>query len=142
MDWNTLFSMLGTGGLVALVNWMINLKAARRRSELEKDDLARIMADRDNETILKLYNENRNILEKLASLERMLYKVVSCRYYAACPARCIVQEYKTKHFREPDGQHQMEQKGIHSPRDHPDEHSGNDNPAGQPAETSTRSCLQ
>ena len=63
MNWDTLLAMLGTGGLTALVNWLINFKATRRKSQLDKDDLSRIMANRDNETILRLYDEKRQCIK-------------------------------------------------------------------------------
>lgn len=132
MNWDTLLAMLGTGGLVAFINWLINLKATRRKSVLDKDDISRLMAERDNETILKLYNENRNILEKLASLESMLFKLVVCKHYADCPARRELQDYKAniryQHIRPST----MEQKGFRHPRDNPIEPCGDVSPAGQP----------
>ena len=60
MDWDTLFNYLGTGGgLIVLLNWMANLPLLRRQKRLEKDDVSRHMAEKDNETILKLYDEIR-----------------------------------------------------------------------------------
>lgn len=130
MNWDTLLAMLGSGGLAACINWLISLKAVRKKSVLDKDDVSRLMAERDNETILKLYNENRNILEKLASLESMLYKLVACKHYDHCPARYKLQEYKTniQHQRgRPSG---MEPKGFRFPRDHPDEPGRTEGPNG------------
>lgn len=132
MNWDTLLAMLGTGGLVAFVNWLINLKATRRKSVLDKDDISRLMAERDNKTILKLYDENRNILEKLASLESMLYKLVACKHYAQCPARYELQEYKANIQYQRSRQSSMEQKGIRYPRDNPIESGGVDDTDGQP----------
>ena len=120
MNWDTLLAMLGTGGLTALVNWLINFKATRRKSQLDKDDLSRIMANRDNETILRLYDENRNILEKLASLESILFKLETCRYYSACPVRNRLREYQTGRNYRRHPQPVVERKGIRYPRDHPD----------------------
>lgn len=132
MTWDTLLAMLGSGGLVAFINWLIRLKAVRRKSVLDKDDVSRMMAERDNETILKLYNENRNILEKLASLESMLYKLVACKHYDNCPARRELQEYKTNLCQQRSRPSGMEPKGFRFPRDHPDEPCGVDNPDRQP----------
>lgn len=132
MNWDTILAMLGTGGLVAFVNWLINLKAVRRKSVLDKDEISRLMAERDNETILKLYNENRNILEKLASLESMLYKLVACKHYDDCPARYELQEYKAKLQYQRVRPSTMEQKGFRHPRDNPIEPGGVDSPDGQP----------
>lgn len=132
MNWDTLLAMLGSGGLVAFVNWMISLKAVRRKSELDKDDVSRLMAERDNETILKLYDENRNILEKLASLESMLYKLVACRHYDHCPARYELQEYKANLFSQRSRPSGMEPKNFRYPRDRPGEPGGDQDSDGQP----------
>ncbi|SEF86185.1 hypothetical protein [Parabacteroides chinchillae] len=132
MNWDLLLSMLGTGGLVAFVNWLINLKATRRKSVLDKDEISRIMAERDNETILNLYNENRNILEKLASLESMLYKLVVCKHFDTCPARYELQNYKQNNKYQRARQSTVEQKGKRYPRDNPVQPGKVDNPDGQP----------
>lgn len=31
MTWDTLFAMLGTGGLVAFIDWLIKLKVTRKK---------------------------------------------------------------------------------------------------------------
>lgn len=121
MTWDTLFAMLGTGGLVAFIDWLIKLKVTRKKSVLDKDEISRIMADRDNETILKLYDENRNILEKLSILEEMLYQLVRCKHYDDCPARYKLQEYKANFQYQRNRQLDLEQKGQRYPRDHPEE---------------------
>lgn len=128
MSWDTLLAMLGTGGLTAFVSWLVNLKATRLKSVLDKDDISRLMAERDNETILKLYNENRNILEKLASLESMLYKLVACKHYDTCPARCELQEYKASICYQRNRQPRVAKKGERHPRDHPGFDGLPDNP--------------
>lgn len=132
MSWETLLAMLGTGGLVAFVDWLIGLKTKRKKSVLDKDDISRLMAERDNETILKLYDENRNILEKLASLESMLFKLVACKHYANCPARYELQEYKANLQYQRNRPSGMEPKGFRFPRDHPGFDSGTGSSAGQP----------
>ena len=80
MEWNTLLAMIGSGGLVGLVNWLINLKVSRQKARMDKDDVSRHMAARDNETIIELYDKNRDILERLAALEEALYKLVRCKH--------------------------------------------------------------
>lgn len=132
MTWDTLLAILGSGGLITLINYLISLKTLRRKSTLNKDDVSRLMAQRDNETILKLYNENRNILEKLASLESMLYKLVACRYYDNCPARRELQEYKANLCQQRNRPSGMEPKGFRLPRDHPDQPGTANHPDRQP----------
>lgn len=132
MDWNTLLAMIGSGGLVGLVNWLVTLKVNRRKAELDKDDVSRHMAARDNETIIELYDKNRDILERLAALEEVLYKIVRCKHYDTCPARSRLQEYKTNLRYQRNRQPPLEQKGIRYPRSNPAKDAGICNPAGQP----------
>lgn len=58
MDWDALFGYLGTGGgLIVLLNWLAGLPLLRRKNRLEKDDVSRHIAEKDNETIVNLYDE-------------------------------------------------------------------------------------
>lgn len=141
MNWDTLLAIFGSGGLAAIASWLVNLKVTRRRSVLEKDDVSRLMAERDNETILNLYNENRNILEKLASLESMLYKLVACKHYDTCPARCELQEYKANIRYQRNRQPRVAKKGHRHPRDHPGFGGDPDHPDGQPPEPPQRGTI-
>lgn len=60
MDWDALFNYLGTGGgLIVLLNWLAGLPLLRRKQKLDRDDVSRQMAARDNETIIRLYDEVR-----------------------------------------------------------------------------------
>lgn len=36
MEWNTLLAMIGSGGLVGLVNWLINLKVSRQKARMDQ----------------------------------------------------------------------------------------------------------
>ena len=116
MDWNVMLAVVGTGGLAGLINWLINLKVSRRKAELDKDDVSRHMAERDNQTIVELYDRNRDILERLAALEEVLYKLVRCKHYDECPARNRLQEYKANLRYQRNRQPAMEQKGVRYPR--------------------------
>lgn len=132
MDWNTLFAMIGSGGLVGLINWLVNFKTNRRRAELDKDDVSRHMAARDNETIIELYDKNRDILERLSALEEMLYKLVRCKHYDTCPVRHKLQEYKESNRFQRNRQSWMEQKGIRYPRSNPTKETGMDADTARP----------
>lgn len=112
-------AMIGSGGLVGLVNWLVTLKVSRRKAEMDKDDISRHMAARDNETIIELYDKNRNILERLAALEEMLYKLVRCKHYDECPARNRLREYQENFRYQRNRQPPMEQKGFRYPRSNP-----------------------
>lgn len=133
MDWNTLLAMIGSGGLVGLVNWLVTLKVSRRKAELDKDDVSRHMAARDNETIIELYDKNRDILERLAALEEMLYKLVRCKHYDTCPARNKLQEYKANYRYQRNRQPPMAEKGFRYARSNPaKETDACDSPARPP----------
>lgn len=132
MDWSTLLAMIGSGGLVGLVNWLVTLQVSRRKAEMDKDDVSRHMAARDNETIIDLYDKNRDIMERLALLEEALFKVVRCKHYDACPARNKLQEYKDSNRYIVKRQPPMEQKGIRYPRSNTIKDIGCPDPAGQP----------
>ena len=99
MDWDALFNYLGTGGgLIVLLNWIAGLPLLRKQKRLEKDDVSRHMAERDNEVILKLYDEIRDFQARMSRLEGCIAKIVVCPMYDRCPARPLVQEYKRKYF--------------------------------------------
>lgn len=132
MEWNTLITMIGTGGLVGLINWLVTLKVARRKARLDKDDVSRHMADRDNKTIIELYDKNRDFMERLAALEELLYKLVRCRHYDTCPARNKLREYKANYRYQRNRQSELEQKGFRYPRDNPVEPGPAHDPDGQP----------
>lgn len=132
MDWNTLLAMIGSGGLVGLVNWLVTLKVSRRKAELDKDDVSRHMAVRDNETIIELYDRNRDILERIAALEEMLYKLVRCRHYDTCPARNKLQEYKESLRYQRNRQPPMAEKGFRYPRSNPTKEAGMGTDAARP----------
>lgn len=132
MDWNVILAMIGTGGLAGLVNWLVNLKAVRRRAELDKDDVSRHMAERDNQTIIELYDRNRDILERLAALEEVLYKLVRCKHYDTCPARVKLREYQADRRYQRGRQPQMEQKGVRYARSDTGKDAGVQDTAGQP----------
>lgn len=132
MNWDIILAMLGTGGVFTLFNWVVNLKAKRRKSVLDKDDISRLMAERDNELILKQHEEKRDILERLSDMEEVLYKLVRCKHYDTCPARYKLQEYKANDRYRYNRQSSLEQKGFRYPRDNPVKPGGVDNPDGQP----------
>lgn len=133
MDWDALFNYLGTGGgLIVLLNWIANLPLLRKQKRLEKDDVSRHMAEKDNETILKLYDEIRDFQVRMSRLEGCIAKIVVCPIYDRCPARSFVQDYKRRYFH-PDGrQSPVGQKGKRHPRDNPVTAGSSDGSAGQP----------
>lgn len=132
MDWSVILAMIGTGGLAGLVNWLVNLKVSRRKAELDKDDISRHMAERDNQTIVELYDRNRDILERLAALEEVLYKLVRCKHYDECPARSRLQEYKANLRYQRNRQPSIQQKGIRYARSDTGKDAGIPSDAGQP----------
>ena len=133
MDWDTILQFAGTGGgLIVLLNWILALPYSKRKAVLDKDDVSRHMAERDNATIIELYDKNRDILERLAALEEMLFKVPRCRYYDMCPVRVGLREDKESLRHRRDRQPQADEKGFRYARsDTGRDHQDDDTP-GQP----------
>lgn len=117
MDWDALFNYLGTGGgLIVLLNWLAGLPLLRRKNKLEKEDVSRRMAERDNETIIQLYEEVRTFQERLAAVEGCMARMVVCPIYDRCPARDLVSEYKRKYYYPKGRQPPMAKEGVRRPR--------------------------
>lgn len=133
MDWDALFNYLGTGGgLIVLLNWLAGLPLLRKKKQLEKEDVSRQMAERDNQTILWLYDQVQEFRGRMYRLEGMVEKLSNCPHWDRCPARVLVSDYKRKYFYPKGRQHPMEQKGIRHPRSDPGEDITPANPDGQP----------
>ena len=133
MEWGTLLEYLGTGGgLMVILNWVVKIPVLRKKIKLDKDDVSRHMAEKDNQTILQLYDNVRTLQEQVSRLEAALSKLVICPMWNNCPARLLVQDYKRKYFYPPKGQPRVERKGQHIPRDNPVEPGESDDTDGQP----------
>ncbi len=124
MDWGALFDYLGAGGgLLVILNWIVGLPVLRKKSKLDKDDVSRHMAEKDNQLIIELFDEIRGFQERMARLEGCVAKIVVCPIYDRCPARPIVQEYKRKYYY-PQRGNISEQKGVRPARDNTAEPGG------------------
>ena len=133
MDWDALFNYLGTGGgLIVLLNWLAGLPLLRRKQKLDRDDVSRQMAARDNETIIRLYDEVRTFQERLADIEGCMAKKVVCPIYGRCRARDLVSEYKRKNYYPKGRQPPVAEKGFHRPRSNTGKDTGIPDTAGQP----------
>lgn len=120
MEWDALFNYLGTGGgLIVLLNWIANLPLLRKKRKMEKDDVSRLMAEKDNQTILELYDQMREFRAGLFRLEGILERLVDCPYFGRCPARVLVQDYKRKRHYKETGQPRVGSKRKRYPRDNP-----------------------
>ena len=104
--------MVGSGGLAGLLNWLLTLRTRLRQNRLDKEELSRIMQTKDNQTILELYDKNRDMLARLAGLEELLFKLVRCRHYATCPVRHRLQQYKESYRCPRNRQSPLAQKGV------------------------------
>lgn len=131
IDWGTILGCLTGGGLVVVLKYITSLPVLRKQAKLDKEDVSRHMAEKDNETILQLYDQVRDLQERSASMEACLQKLVACPYWNSCPARFLVQDYKRKWFIPP-GQYRVAKEGIRRPRDRPGEQVTADNTDGQP----------
>ena len=133
MDWDALFNYLGTGGgLIVLLNWLAGLPLLRRKQKLDRDDVSRQMAARDNETIIRLYDEVRTFQERLAAIEGCMAKMGVWPIYGRCPARDLVSEYKRKYYYPKGRQPPVAEKGFHRPRSNTGKDTGIPDTAGQP----------
>lgn len=132
--------------LLAVLQWLfpaglsiwqiILIRSYRRlnkaRAVSDTRDVWQQIAESNNEALLKQNEQIQKLREAVANLEAVLYKLVVCKYYDTCPARHIVQEYKTKYHNKRNRQSQMEQKGFRLARDSPGGDSDNAGTDGQP----------
>lgn len=132
MNWEMIISMLGTGGLVAFIDWFIRLKVVRKKSTLDRDDILRLMVERETAFSNKLHENKIETLARLSSLEELLFQLVRCKYYRDCPARYKLQEYRENLQYQRNRQPDLEQKFFRHPRDNPIESGQAHDPDGQP----------
>lgn len=85
-----------------------------------------------NETTTELKNEIKETKNEMDGIKQIVPRIEECRHYAVCPARPVVQDYKSKYFHVSPRQSRLEQKGQRYPRDNPDIDSRIDNPDGRP----------
>lgn len=131
MNWGALFDYLGAGGgLLVAVNWIINFPVLRRKTRLDKDDMSRLIEEREDEFREKQHADKLEILIRLSELENILFLLVRCKHYDACPARYKLQEYKANLQYQRNRQPDLHQKGFRFPRDNPTESRGPDDSAG------------
>ena len=112
-----------------------------KKAELTRDtvNVYKDIAESNNDTLEKLSERNQKQDDKIILLEKKISACLEvftcmeeCKSYAVCPARPVVQDYKSKYFRTTYRQSSLEQKGFRRPRDRPSEPGGVDNPDGQP----------
>ena len=112
-----------------------------KKAELTRDtvNVYKDIAESSNETLEKLSERNQRQDDKIFLLEEKISvclevftRMEECKSYAVCPARPVVQDYKSKYFRSAHRQSNMEQKGFRRPRDHPVQPGGAGDPDGQP----------
>ena len=133
MDWSELFNFLGAGGgLVVLLKWLTELPFVRLRLKGEREEAFRDMLDKDSELIGKLHGDILLLQEQVSAQAQCLERLVLCPSYSRCPARNVVQDYKSKFYHARTGQPQLGQKGKRMPRDNPTQPGGTPDPGGQP----------
>lgn len=112
-----------------------------KKAELTRDTVSvyKDIAESSNETLEKLSERNQKqdakiilLEDKISAFLAAIKRIEECKYYAACPARPVVQDYKSKYFRPSHRQSSMEQKGFRYPRDNPTKPGGVDDSGGQP----------
>lgn len=105
-----------------------------KKAELTRDTVAvyQKIAESNNETLLQQNEKIILLEERVSGFMAVITRMEECKYYAGCPARPVVQDYKRKYFPVAPRQSNLEQKGFRRPRDRPSEPGGVDNPDGQP----------
>lgn len=105
-----------------------------KKAELTRDTVAvyQKIAESNNETLLQQNEKIILLEERVSRFMAVITRMEDCKYYAGCPARPVVQDYKRKYFPVPSRQSNLEQKGFRRPRDRPSEPGGVDNSDGQP----------
>lgn len=106
--------------------WQLILVRTYRRlnkAKAVKDtrDVWETMAESNNEALLKQNEEIREMRDLIARLERMVFKVGSCRYNDVCPIRAELSVYKAD-IKNNNRQRldQLQRKTNRLPRDGPD----------------------
>lgn len=133
MDWTyILTTALGSGGLASFITWLCNRELYRAKAVRDREGIWKEMYESTKEATVKLSYENEQLFQEIHDLKRLVVKMVDCKYYAQCPARYELQDYKRKHFNAPLRQSSMEQKGFRRPRDRPEQPGGVDCPDGHP----------
>lgn len=102
-------------------------KAVRDTQEVWKQ-----IAESNEETLLEQNEKIRRLREAVAKLESVLFRLPSCKYYVHCPARDVVQEYKTKFHHTNRRNAPGQPKGNRLPRDNPGFDSGIDATHSEP----------
>lgn len=138
--WDILRELINAGFGI----WGIALFFQTRRlkkAEITRDTITvyKDIAESSNQTLDKLseriQKQDAKIIlqnERISAFLSVIKRIEECKSYDACPARPVVQDYKSKYFRSRNGQSRMEQKGIRYPRDNPVEPGGVGDPDGQP----------
>lgn len=133
MDWTyILTTALGSGGLASFITWLCNRELYKAKAIRDREGIWKEMYESTKEATVKLSYDNEQLFQEIHDLKRLVVKMVDCKYYAQCPARHELQDYKRKHFNAPRRQPSMEQKGFRYARDNPIEHCEVENPDGQP----------
>lgn len=133
MDWTyILTTALGSGGLASVITWLCNRELYKAKAIRDREGIWKEMYESNQEATIKIGHDYEKLLLEFIDIKKLVVKVVDCKYYAQCPARYELQDYKQKYFRQSDRQPRMAQKGIRNPRDNPVEPGGVDNPDRQP----------
>ena len=92
-----------------------------KKAELTRDTVAvyQKIAESNNETLLQQNEKIILLEERVSRFMAVITRMEDCKYYAGCPARPVVQDYKRKYFPVPSRQSNLEQKGFRRPRDRP-----------------------
>lgn len=118
--------LVPTGGVGMLLGWLTSTRLRQARTAKEVHDTYKKMYEDLHNQVIEIANDNSEMRQMLARLERAISKGAACRIWATCPIRRELQRAQDEPdlrqlFRQPHRAH----RGKATPRDPP---SGDDEP--------------
>lgn len=99
MEWNTVLEILRwilpIGGFGSIAGWLFNRTERELKRIRDSHDAYKVMYDDVKETLKEDINEKQELRKTIASLQRAVNKVFSCRHFADCPVNHELLHNKT-----------------------------------------------
>ena len=124
--------LVPTGGVGMLLGWLTSTRLRQARTAKEVHDTYKAMYEDLHNQVIEIANDNSEMRQMLARLERAISKGTACRIWATCPIRRELQRAQD----EPDLRQLLRQphrahRGKATPRDPP---GGDDEPQAPDAD--------
>ena len=124
--------LVPTGGVGMLLGWLTSTRLRQARTAKEVHDTYKKMYEDLHNQVIEIANDNSEMRQMLARLERAISKGTACRIWTTCPIRRELQRAQD----EPDLRQLLRQphrahRGKATPRDPP---SGDDEPQASDAD--------